>query len=103
MYGGHLALNHLKGANEVNLAVLTHLIDYPSTNEHNITKMIHIHVFHSDEMFSKFAFKDNKYNNLTVNHLLTGQVKYYALKNALDAKRMTELQLYDLYLNATAS
>jgi hypothetical protein len=97
-----MALNHLYGANLVNLNVVPELIDYGSANENNITNMVHIHVFHGDDLFSKFAFKLGQYNETHLNTTSTHLVKYFALKMALDSKKLTGLQLHQLFVNETA-
>ena len=55
-------------------------IYFPSDNTESIFKMLHIHVFHHDSVFSKFAFKLGKYDNMTVSDENTTLVKYYAFK-----------------------
>jgi ferredoxin-NADP reductase len=56
-----------------------------------------MHVFHDNEMFSKFRFKQGAYNNLLVNSESEFQIsKYYALSNALDALRIDERLLNKL-------
>jgi hypothetical protein len=102
MYGSHMALSHLYGANLVNLVVLPELIDYPSGNTKNITDMLHIHVFHGDDLFSKFAFQSGKYNETHLNNTRTYQVKYFVLKMALDSKKYSCVELYKLLANETA-
>jgi hypothetical protein len=96
MYGADMALNHLSGAGHANLIVLPELIDYPSMNTKSIMDMIHIHVFHGDELFSKFVFIMGKYNESHLDRTKTHQVKYYALQLALDSKKLTCVQLSEL-------
>jgi hypothetical protein len=102
MYGSHMALNHLFGANLVNLIVLPELIDYPSGNTKFITDMIHIHVFHGNDLFSKFAFKMGQYNETHLNDSSIHLVKFYALKMALDSKKLSCLQLHELLVTESA-
>ncbi len=89
LYGQHLALNHLIASNQLNIRRLNNMIDYPSGNTDSIYDLLHIHVFHGDSLFSKFAFKMNKYDNTTISDSDSKyeQVKYYALKMALEGKR----------------
>jgi hypothetical protein len=96
MYGAHLALNHLLGSKEINLIVVPGIIDYPSTNTELIENMIHIHVFHGHDLFSKFAFKMGHYDESLLNETNIHHVKYYALKMALDSKRISSQNLYKL-------
>ncbi len=96
MYGSHLALNNFSGLQKINVVKLDDLIDYPSANTENINTKLHIHVFHGDELFSKFAFKMGKYDNITVEERSMSVVKYYCLKMALDAKRTSNDDLRKL-------
>jgi hypothetical protein len=93
MYGSHLALNHFSGTKHMNVVKLSELIDYPSDNTENINTKLHIHVFHGDELFSKFALKQGDYDNMTVNDTVANQIKYYCLEMALDARRSTSEDL----------
>jgi len=93
MYGSHLALNHFSGSEQMNVVKLSELIDYPSDNTENINTKLHIHVFHGDELFSKFALKQGDYDNMTVNDTVANQIKYYCLEMALDARRSTSEDL----------
>ena len=86
LYGQHLALNHLIGAQQLNVVKLDQLIDYPSGNEESIFKKLHIHVFHGDDLFSKFAFRNGKYKRMRVRKEDEVKVKYFCLKMALEAK-----------------
>ena len=94
LYGQSLALNHLIALNELNVIKLEEHIDFPSGNTESIFKMLHIHVFHGDDVFSKFAFKLGQYDNMSVSNENATLVKYYALKMALDGKRTSEENLY---------
>jgi hypothetical protein len=98
MYGAHMALNHLLGSKEINLAVLAELIDYPSSNMELVSSMIHIHVFHGHDLFSKFAFKTGQYDESLLNETSIHHVKFYALKMALDTKKLTSQDLHRLLL-----
>ncbi len=94
LYGQGLMLNHLIASKELNVVKLENHIDFPSGNIESIFKMIHIHVFHGDDMFSKFVFKSGRYDNMSVSNENATLVKYYALKMALDGKRTSEENLY---------
>jgi len=41
-------------------------LDYPSYFDENVNRLLHIHVFHGDDMFSKFQFKAGKYNSMSL-------------------------------------
>ncbi len=103
MYGQHLALNHLIGAKQLSLIKLEDLIDYPSANDESIFKKLHVHVFHGDDMFSKFAFKIGKYDRMNVSNddKNIDKIRYYALKMALDGKRIKPNELYNMLKQET--
>ena len=105
-------MNHLIGSNQLNIVKLPNLIDYPSGNIESIFKILHIHVYHGDALFSKFLFKMGKYDNETLDEEKSRdnktttlnkyhQVKYYALKMALEAKRISCENLHNLLAKET--
>ena len=103
LYGQSLGLNHLIETNQLNVVRLEHLIDYHSGYTESIHKVIHIHVFHGGDMFSKFVFKEGKYDNMSVTDEQAKNVKFYALKMALEGKRLGEETLVaDLQAQASA-
>ncbi len=87
LYGQNLGMNHLIGAKQINVPKLFNYIDHPSANTESVNNIIHIHVYHGGNVFSKFAIKSGKYDNMTVSTLDTHQNKNYCLKLALEAKR----------------
>jgi hypothetical protein len=93
LYGQSLGMNHLIATKQLNVIQLPNLIDYPSGNVEPIRSKLHIHVFHGDDMFSKFVFKMGRYDNMTVSNENATLVKYYALKMALEGKKLPESQL----------
>jgi hypothetical protein len=101
LYGQHLALNHLIGANQLFVTKLENYIDFPSGNEESVFQHLHIHVFHGDNMFSKFVYRAGKYDQLVVRDEDEHKVKFYCLKMALDAKRIKCSDLYQLLVNET--
>jgi hypothetical protein len=52
-------------------------------------------------MFSKFAFKMGKYDTMVIDENQSTQVKYYALKMALEGKRLNCTDLFELFVNET--
>ena len=96
LYGQNLAMNHLIGSNQLNVTCLERLIDYGSGNTDSVFSALHIHVFHGDDLFSKFAFRSGKYDNLTSPIDMKDQVKYYCLYNALESKRKSAIELHNL-------
>ena len=95
LYGQSLGLNHLIATKQLNVVKLEGLIDFHSGYTESIFKIIHIHVFHGGDMFSKFVFKDGKYDNMTVSEEQSKIVKYYDLKMALEGKKLTEAKLFE--------
>ena len=93
LYGQNLALNHMIATRQLNVIKLEGLIDYPSADSNSIFSKIHIHVFHGDDLFSKFAFKMGKYDNMSIHKHDVNKIKYYCLKMALEAKRTGNLEL----------
>lgn len=94
MYGNAMALNHLAGSQQMNVVKLDQLIDFPSTNNMNPNTKLHIHVFHGYEMFSKFTFKANGYDNITaVADKDMDKISFYCLRMALDGKRISPVGL----------
>jgi hypothetical protein len=100
LYGQSLALNHLIETG-LNVIKLEDNLDYPSYYDNSVFKVLHIHVFHGDSMFSKFQFKLGAYDKMVYNSSQIHLVKYYALKMALDAKRTSYKQLVKLLNNET--
>ena len=86
LYGQNFGLNHLIGSKQLNVVKLEDLLDFPSANNEKVNRKLHVHVFHGDGLFSKFAFKAGKYDNMTVNDEDLNMVKFYCLKMALEGK-----------------
>ncbi|CAF1132034.1 unnamed protein product, partial [Brachionus calyciflorus] len=91
LYGQNIALNHLIGSKQLSIVKLKKLIDYPTTNTQSIFNILHLHVYHGKDMFSKFIYSLEGYDNLTIeqNDPNASQVKYYALRMALESKRLS--------------
>jgi hypothetical protein len=110
LYGQNLAMNHLIGTSQLNVIRLQDYVDYASSNERSIFDVLHIHVYHGDDMFSKFMFKANKYDNMSLqdydphNTSLTykyNTVRYFCLRMALEGKRTSEREMADAFANQT--
>lgn len=102
LYGQNLFMNHLIATDQLSIVKLSNQLDYPAYFDEQVSKVLHIHVFHGDTMFSKFQFKAGKYDQLDYNEYDVQQAKYYALKMALEGKRLSASQLYELFLNQSA-
>ena len=66
LYGQHLALNHLVAQNALRLIIGQNLLDQSTTNtDPKYVKegiRLNLHCWHTDDRFSKFAFKMGHYN-----------------------------------------
>lgn len=82
MYSCEIAVNHLID----NLNIDSTNLDYPSTSKNSIDNHAHIHCWHTDNIFSKFAFEHGKYNNLSTDNLDTNKINNYCLDIALKSK-----------------
>ena len=65
LYGQQLALNHLFATNQIRLFIGEHLLDQSST-DNTIAYVqqsirLTLHCWHTDQRFSKFAFKMGQY------------------------------------------
>ena len=97
LYGQNLVMNHLIATEQMSIVKLSDQLDYPAYYNDPVTRMLHIHVFHGDDMFSKFQFKAGKYDHMDYKKYDVDEAKYYALKMALEGKRFTPSQLYFLF------
>ena len=93
LYGQCMAMNHLIVSKEINVVKLENLIDYGSGNTESIFNKIHIHVFHGEDMFSKFMFRDRRYDNLPLPYNDTSLIKFYCLNIALESRRKTHIEM----------
>jgi hypothetical protein len=66
LYGQHLALNHLVAIREVRVIIGHDLLDQSTTNKSPEYVQqgirLNLHCWHTNERFSKFAFKLGQYN-----------------------------------------
>ena len=102
LYGQNVGMNHLIGSKQLNVIKLANFLDFPSGEDGLVDKKIHVHVFHGEDLFSKFVFKVGKYDDMTVKDEDLYLVKYYCLRMALDAKRTSNVDL-KLQLDAQIS
>lgn len=106
MYGHTLALNHLLATNQTNVVRLNNQIDVPSHISNSIYRVIHIHVFHCFTLFSKFDFKEGKYDDIVLRDdesMQSDDVKNYALMMALEAKRTPNWLLFEMLKKVIAN
>lgn len=100
LYGQHVALNHLIASKTFHVVHLHNLLDYPSGNDESIFSKLHIHVYHGDDIFSKFLFRLGRYNYTLLEGKNDTHIRYFALKMALES-RFTPLK--ELYKNFQVS
>ena len=91
-----MAMNHLIVSKEINVIKLEDLIDYGSGNSESVFSKIHIHVYHGEDMFSKFMFRDQKYDNLPLPYNDTNLIKFYCLNIALESKRKSHNEIHGM-------
>ena len=101
LYGQNIALNHLMGSKQLFVVRLNELIDYPTANAESIFQKLHLHVYHGEDLFSKFLFSIGRYDNMTVDEKdqKSSQIKYYALRMALESRRLTLKELSNKLTN----
>ena len=56
---------------------------------------MHIHVFHGENLFSKFMFRDGKYDKFNITDVDKTKIKYYTLSLALESKYLSSTQLLE--------
>ncbi len=95
-YGQYVAMNHLIKSEQLNIVKFHQQMNYPSNQNDSVDSIIHIQVSHSSGLFSELEFKSGKYDNLNLDEFNLNNVKHYALKMALDAKRLNESELTKL-------
>jgi hypothetical protein len=93
LYGAHIAINHLWAEKQIGLVKLTAFFDHGTTSLESIDRIPHMHVFHGDDMFSKFQFEAGQYNNMVVTAEDRNKAKFYALYMALEGKRLKPAEL----------
>ncbi|CAF1152521.1 unnamed protein product [Rotaria sordida] len=98
LYGGHLAINHLIAGENFDIGLADKLLDQgvTSKDQTDINKnfRLHLHCWHGNDPFSKFAFKAGKYNDIQPSSLISDtSASGYAMRMALESKLMTLEQL----------
>lgn len=73
-----------------------------SGNLLSVFKVLHIHVYHGDEMFSKFQFKAGNYDKMEIPNVQNATlIKYYSLKMALEGKKTEPKDLVKQFKDET--
>ena len=86
LYGQNIAMNHLIETKQLNIIKINEMIDVPTDTEISIFKTLHLHVYHGNNLFSKFNFKLGEYDYLYNQNTNVEKAKYYALNMALKSK-----------------
>ena len=98
MYGGHIVLNQLGPDNVQKSAVGVAEMDAYSTSRLSLDSSIkHIHCWHTDDLFSKFAFDAGKYKDMNLtDYMNMNSSLSYATTIAISSDRLTleELKVY---------
>ncbi|CAF1193182.1 unnamed protein product [Rotaria sordida] len=108
MYGTHLAVNHLVNSEKLDVQNGSELLDQSTTNndQNDIEKnnRLHLHCWHTDAPFSKFQFKENKYNHIDPHALINDRSSLgYAMRMALESRLMTFEELGQQLRNISRS
>jgi hypothetical protein len=104
LYGGHVALNHLGPRGVVKSDSGTAELDYQSTLTETMSDSVkHIHCWHTDNMFSKFAFQSGKYNDLDLgSYLGMKSSRDYSTVIAVSSSRLSVPEIASIFSNRTA-
>ena len=92
-----MAMNHLIETKQIKVNALVNLIDFPSTIQESVFSKVHIHVYHEEEMFSKFMFRANRYDNYSISINNTHLIPFYCLNIALESKRKHPHEIYNIF------
>ncbi|CAF1147356.1 unnamed protein product [Adineta ricciae] len=98
MYGTHLAVNHLFVSDKFDIKKADQLLDQSTTNKDPFdlqkNNRLHLHCWHTEQPFSKFAFKDGRYNKIHPRTLYNDtSAQAYAMRMALESRLMTVNEL----------
>ncbi|CAF5213304.1 unnamed protein product, partial [Rotaria magnacalcarata] len=108
LYGQHLAINHLVGTNQIRIRIGSDLLDQSTTDfttqyVQQGTRL-NLHCWHTDNRFSKFAFKMGHYKQAELEKYRNDTTaQAYAMRMALESKYMTLEQMASLVQNISTS
>ncbi|UJR27829.1 hypothetical protein I4U23_009097 [Adineta vaga] len=108
LYGQHLALNHLAATNQIRIVIGHSLLDQSTTDKSTqyISQgtRLNLHCWHTNERFSKFAFKLGQYNRSELELYRDDKTaQAYAMRMALESKYMTLDEMAALLRNISTS
>ncbi|CAF1083831.1 unnamed protein product [Rotaria sp. Silwood1] len=108
LYGQHLAINHLVGQNQIRIKIGADLLDQSTTdtNPQYVQQGIrlNLHCWHTDNRFSKFAFKLGHYKQSELEKYRNDTTaQAYAMRMALESKYMTLEQMAKLVGSTSSS
>ena len=102
LYGQSVALNHLIADKQIRV-VKNFLMDVHSGFDYSTHSIILIHVYHSPAVFSKFKFKAGVYDTWTNATVKSDEVRYHALRMAVEGKRFECSKLRDMLRLVTSN
>jgi len=104
LYGGHVALNHLGPQGVIKSGSGNAELDYQSTLTETLSNRVkHIHCWHTDKMFSKFAFQSGKYDALDLSpYLDMSNARDLSTVIAVTSSRLTPHEISSIFNNKTA-
>ncbi|MBD1221127.1 DUF7164 domain-containing protein [Virgibacillus halodenitrificans] len=79
LYASDIAVNH----HVDNISISPNKLDHPSTSPNSIYNHPHIHCWHTEHLFSKFAYLRGDYDNTNLKKLDLNKVHDYCLYNAI--------------------
>ena len=103
LYGGHVAVNQL-GPDNVQLSKAgVAQMDFGATSTDLLSNSIkHIHCWHTEEFFSKFAFTRGDYSSLDLkDYVNMNSSKSYASTIAISSDRLTPIEMKTYISNQT--
>ncbi|CAF0823464.1 unnamed protein product [Adineta ricciae] len=98
LYGCDLAINHLVASESISIRLAQSLLDQSTTNRdrNDIAKnnRLHLHCWHTNDIFSKFQFKAGNYNHIQSHTLINDTSPAgFALRIALESRLMSLTKL----------
>ncbi|CAF3350277.1 unnamed protein product [Rotaria socialis] len=108
LYGQHLAINHLVGTNQIRIRIGSDLLDQSTTDATTPYVQqgtrLNLHCWHTDNRFSKFAFKMGHYKQAELEKYRNDTTaQAYAMRMALESKYMTLEHMASLVQNISTS
>lgn len=87
LYAGQIAINYCARPEAGGFVIDRNNLDFPTTSEENPTEHAHLHTWQNDDTFSKFAFNEGLYQNVSVDDLDMNNIQDYAMYLAIVANQ----------------